>query len=1497
MTNPFRKSGRHFPSICFLPFAVCLLPFAFCSFSSAQSVKEFTPNAEKFKEQMEMFFEETASKQSAEILDEFFPLWKAGRFSTTQQDAIYRTCNLMMKRRMKAEPDYKNYLSTLVEFALGNFPESTFTGWQQSLDALLQGKNTVFAAYILVSNSLFSENSLYFSSYVNWHSDNRDFSFSFDSLPKISFPALTLTAVAKGDSSVIYNTKGIYYPTLEKFYGNGGRVDWRRAGWDLKQIYATLKNYTVDVSRAEFTADSVTFYNPHFFKEPLTGKYLDKILASVTPEDATYPRFQSYEVSLDIKNLFPDIDYHGGFALHGSRMMGTGSKDEFAKIFIHPKNKLQMAVASPGFIIRTDRITSQRASATIFFENDSIYHPGLEFKYINKDREVALIRGDGQSNTPAFDSYHNVFMFFDALYWKVDDPLMDLKMLTGKSESRMVLESADFYRESRFIRIQALSDISPLATIKQFAEKQGSKIIYPDELAKYMRFSVSDVRIMLINLAQFGFVSYDAEADKAFVKDRLYFYLRARSSKTDYDVIQFESVISAKPNASINLLNFDINMRGVSRIALSDSQNVFIYPKEQEVTLKKDRDFTFSGRVHAGRFDFYGKGFAFDYHNFKIDLHNVDSLRMKVPNDTGATDMYGNRSLIAVRTVLENITGDLQIDYLENKSGLISYPQYPIFNSKKESFAYYDKPWIQNGAYPKDNFYFRLDPYTVDSLDNFNKSGLRFGGEFVSAGIFPDFRDSLKLQPDYSLGLVRITPESGMSAYGGKGTFFNTIDLSHNGLLGSGKIEYLTSTTRSDKFIFLPDSTNAEAMTFNIKRAILDGTDFPAVDARDVYMHWMPKHDTMFVFKDKEPMIMFDRQAKLDGNLALAPTGLSGNGLMSFEKAEMQSNLFRYKQISFSADTADFRLLSDREGEFAFASKNVNANIDLQKRLGEFRSNGSGSFVTFPANQYICFIDEFRWFMDRKEIEIGAPVTESNQTTSAGSDFISIHPVQDSLKWHAQTAVYNLSDFIIKAEGVKVIPVADARIIPDSGKVVIEKEAKMRTLVNAGIIADTLHRYHSIFNATVNVGGRKKYAGDGQYYFVDQSKEKHLIKFSSIGVDDKGQTIASGTVSDSGGINISPRFRYKGSVELFASRQFLTFNGFTKPVFYCTLLAASWFDFKGEINPDSIRIPITNPVNDNGQRLSSAIVFSSDSSRVYTAFLTPKERPKDREIVSATGFLTFDNATNEFRISSEEKLKTRNLPGNYFSFDDNKCISYGEGKLDLAVDFGLMKLTEVGSATHNLNNDSATFDLMFGLDFFFADEAMKMFADNISGTGNLPPTQDYNRPTFIKGAAEIVGKEKADKIINEMNLYGLMKKVPDELAKTIFFTDLKMFWNPQTNSYRSVGDIGIGYMGKEQINRKVKGNIEFMRKRSSDVLNIYIEVDKFTWYFFSYQRGLLQTISSNKNYNDFITLMKPEKRIAKTKKEEPDFEFLLSTDRRKNDFLKRLEPEQEEEEK
>ena len=84
------------------------------------------------------------------------------------------------------------------------------------------------------------------------------------------------------------------------------------------------------------------------------------------------------------------------------------------------------------------------------------------------------------------------------------------------------------------------------------------------------------------------------------------------------------------------------------------------------------------------------------------------------------------------------------------------YPQFPKFNSAKESYVFYDKKDIQRGVYDRDKFYYKSDPFQIDSLDDFTNKGLNFPGILVSAGIFPDIRETLGLQPDYALGLSLI---------------------------------------------------------------------------------------------------------------------------------------------------------------------------------------------------------------------------------------------------------------------------------------------------------------------------------------------------------------------------------------------------------------------------------------------------------------------------------------------------------------------------------------------------------------------------------------------------------------------------------------------------------------------------------------------------------------------------------------------------------------------
>lgn len=119
-------------------------------------------------------------------------------------------------------------------------------------------------------------------------------------------------------------------------------------------------------------------------------------------------------------------------------------------------------------------------------------------------------------------------------------------------------------------------------------------------------------------------------------------------------------------------------MEGVRAFRFSDSQGVYAFPHEQMVILKNKRRMSFGGKVTAGKFDFYAKEFEFDYFNFEITSDQIDKMVIFTE------DMSGKPGLVAVKSVLRDINGTLEIDKSTNKSGLGDFPEFPRFTSKKE---------------------------------------------------------------------------------------------------------------------------------------------------------------------------------------------------------------------------------------------------------------------------------------------------------------------------------------------------------------------------------------------------------------------------------------------------------------------------------------------------------------------------------------------------------------------------------------------------------------------------------------------------------------------------------------------------------------------------------------------------------------------------------------------------------------------------------------------
>ncbi|HOY30317.1 MAG TPA: hypothetical protein PKW80_00415 [Bacteroidales bacterium] len=1478
---------------------------------SAQPLKQFSNDSETFLKELTDMFQAVSSSELKDrgkiLMTEFSAMW-LNKFDAEEKDSIYAMCNIMLKRKMKAYPNFEQYLRGAINFHNSKLPVESFEAWQFSLRKLSKMTNTIrFMALLEGTNLLLTKNYLYENQLIVWKSNSGDYIFKYDSVPYFEFASLDLTCVKKNDSTCIYGTQGKYFPTMDKWEGKDGKVYWDRVGLPWEEVHAEIhKKYAIQLTKSEFEIDTVTFYNTNFFQRPLMGSLTEKVLADVAEERVSYPRFTSFDNNLEIKDIFKDIDFEGGFAMYGNKLIGKGSQNDNAYIYIKKDNKRFVKLSSKEFIIKKNLIGSDRSAAVIYLESDSIFHPGLNMKYNNENRELSLIRDDnGISKSPYFDTYHKVDMYFQALYWKLDQPKMDFTFIRGLgNESTATFESDNYYNEFRWEKLRGLDEVHPLVVLKHIADKKGTKVITEQDVISTMKVARSQVQALLLNFAEKGFIIYNIDDGVVVLKDRIYNYINAKSGKTDYDVIQFNSVISAQNNGTLNLLNNELKLRGVARVHLSDSQYVYVDPYEQELILKKNRDFEFDGRIHAGLFDFYGKKIEFKYDMFKFEMPMTDSMSFKVQDRTKPTDIYGHHPLVKVRTVIENLNGELLIDHPNNKSGLKSFPGFPSFISKKDAYVYYDKPFIFNKVYTRDRFYYRLQPFRIDTLDSYNSERKQFNGYLVSAGIFPDIIEPLSVQPDYSLGFVLQTPAGGYKAYGGKGIYDSIIDLSYKGFLGKGTLKYLNSVCRSKDFIFFPDSMYAKAYQYTIKEKNTP-VETPPVYAEDVDIKWYPYQDIMNVNQISKPFDLYASKALLKGGLTFSTKALTAHGALVFGKVEMTSDKYLLKHHSFSSDTTNVRFKTPDLSELVLKTDNFNVNIDFEKQLGKFKSNDENSKITFPFNNYACYMYNFDWYMDKDMLEFHSSLKDDyaylkTKTLKELADeeftesfFVSEHPAQDSLSFYAPDAFYHLTENIIYTRDVPVILVADAAIYPDSGKISILKKAEILPLKNARIIANTDSKFHYIYDASAEIFSKKLYKGSGTYDYVDEMDNRQKIVLDRIEVDKTGQTNGFGEIKEDTAFMLSPYFGFTGKVSLYADNPLLNFDGGARIKHDCDTMKARWLRFVSDIDPLNVAIPVTEKPREyvagaSGNALGMGLYIGEDSTLVYPAFVQYKKQGSDSAVITAAGKLTYDKASQRYFVGPVIDSSAKYInPENYIYLDKKSCVIFGEGRVNMGANLGRLKLESFGTVTNNMIDNHTFFDIAFNLDFFFEKDAYQLFAQDIINEGMLEPA-DPSADKFYNAMRFMVGPKKADDLISQLSLSGKFKSIPEEMNHTLVVSDIKFTWNKQSRSLVSESPIGIAMMNENQLYKYVDGYIEISRKRSGSVINMYFEVGN-SWYFFNYAQNKLQSISSRKDYNDLIKkAMESDKNIQKAEDKLPQYAFIISTEKRKNDFLKKI---------
>ncbi|MCB0843380.1 MAG: hypothetical protein KDE26_09020, partial [Bacteroidetes bacterium] len=1021
-----------------------------------------------------------------------------------------------------------------------------------------------------------------------------------------------------------------------------------------------------------------------------------------------------------------------------------------AKLEIMRKNKPVLIIQGEAFVLDTEKMVGKNMESIIYTsDEDSIYHPGMDMLYTVADSTVTLKKTQTGTykSIPFTSSYHEYFLYFETIIWDLTKDELAFTAFIDKENKVSAIESFDYFTKSRFSQYKNILPFNPIGAIYRFHAMNPEQPIFTESILSEYRMPEKNKAFqqVLPALEGSGFITYDRKSKEIKPLPKLIDWAMAARKKKDYDAIQVISKVDTGYHALMNLETMDIEMRGVNFFSLSDSAYVRIVPHEGTVKVQKDRNLQFGGTVASGKINFYSSdedrpSFTFDYEGYKIMCDSIDSIRfVLVRNPPPGYERTPLEKALS-NTVFEGITGAIHIDDPNNKSGEKDYPQFPVFDSYSNSYLYWEKPSIQGGIYKKDKMFFSVDPFVLDSLETFDGTNLRFEGEFFSSEIFPKFRQELQVMEDFTLGFKAQTPPYGYRVYDNNGLYFNEITLDGRGLMGDGRIEYLGTIAKSDSFVFYFDSVKAKVNYFNMQRGYRGGVYFPQVDAQTAVYTWYTKDSLLSIEAEYEALSIFDNEAQFTGTLFITDKGMVGDGEITVGQIRVRGDSLVFNDLDFKSKNSDFIVVDKDDPEIIhFEAKDVSITYDVWRHISKFESKDIGKQLAhFPLHKYSSTMAKGEYQRSTGDLKL-----EGNSSYIKDNYFVSTDPKQDSLKFQAKDSYYKLETREIVVSGVPIIAVADAIITPEGNEVIIQDNGLIKPLENAIIEADQESKFHKIYDATASIFGKNEYEGGGKYDYIEIEGKPQFIEFNNIKVNSDLTTIASGDIADTDGFLLTERIGFRGKAELDASRKFLSFDGEVKIESENPVFKGAWFNFdKTIVNPDSVFIPIPdNLTNDGGDVLTVGLNYVPENRVFYSNFLQAKDDPDDKEVLAASGGLTFDRRKKEFKIGKEEKLKNQVFKGATVSFNDEQNTITSQGFLKFPYDFRdkTISMKMAGSWKEDIRNRQLSTNIVMGVDFSVLPQAqLDKLSESLAFLTTASKNIDFNQRSFLENISELL---------------------------------------------------------------------------------------------------------------------------------------------------------------
>ncbi|HLL93566.1 MAG TPA: hypothetical protein VK404_01220, partial [Spirosoma sp.] len=1165
---------------------------------------------------------------------------------------------------------------------------------------------------------------------------------------------------------------------------------------------------------------------------------------------------------------------------------------------------------------RDSLITAQSVAFVGYVDTDSVTHPAVQFKFDKTQRIAWLNRLEKSeyARVPYSDSYHKFFIMPEVARWDLPRRKVDFYQIGAKQEVPVEFESFDYFQPQRYSDLTVDYGFHPLQIVANYVATKKQQTFTDDDITRSVKVNPVALRGALNRMVIEGYLTRDADSGLMRLSRKGVLYVLAYARKGDYDNFamrsQFVSNDSTK-NATINLADNILTIRGVERFTLSDSLKVVAVPTDKIIRLGKGRAFTMNGQLKAGTLRYTGQDLKFDYDKFAMNINRIDSITFSSAKPTA----QGKEGEMGGDVKYDN-PGTVYLGAADNKSGMIKGKKTTQrLVIPKGITVYFNQPNRGNMVY-NEKVYFNIPAIDNDSL---GKGSIAFVGTFYSDGIFPPFKAELQTMPDNTLGFVHKAPAAGYPLYSKKPgsagpsnvKLTSAIIMDKSGLHAEGTLNHFTASLKTQHILFMTDSLVASGSTGEIKEGLVGKAYFPQIKLNDYSMKWWPKADSMVITTQKNNFNFYNATTNLEGGLVVRSSGLFGNGTLRRKDLEAVSNSIKFNKEGFLAEKAQFKIVSDREAtrpillgnevDMDFNQKKGIVGLAMNKRSQQLSDTLQPS-LELPFAAYKTNINRAQWNINAKTISMKGDVKTSTFTATAEE--------QEGLTFHGSSALYDVEKMMLNISGVPFVTSADARIFPDKGLVTIKRNGEMLALKNARLELDTVSLFHKLRGGNIQVISRTRFAGDAAYQFAtmkgdtanikmgsfelkeassvastaltaDTKRPRRAGRSASAGAQGSGlttyYTVARAEVDEADNLQLAPKMLFKGSVSMQAPQKDLALDGFIKPALKKRPdLVGGWIPFKEKV-VERLEIKVDkNLKNEGGQQLVAGIHVRGNGTGLYPTFLSPKEDSRDEDVFSATGIMRYDDAGKVYRIVSKASdvptgdaaAKTDSTESvesdeveNAFTFNDTRGLMTYKGKMNLLSSRPKEYLLAAGSA--RINIDSTTYRLNTLLAFTFPVPepintaiAGKLVTANQEEKNDEAAEDDLNR--LSDKLVPLIGQAAVDAYrLKAQNQHVALNTAAPMLNTMLVLANANLRWSSKFNSFYSTGRLGVSNVGVTDVNAQMDGFVEIRKTSNGDEATIYLESSPDVWAFYDYKPGdgpksigQLAIITSEQDIND-----------------------------------------------